>query len=147
LTFSHDFSQLMQQVKNPIVYVNLFMRHIPHTNPLNIENISTKVMQEFYGQMNTFHTEIDRWKKAKYKIILLGANKERTKKLSSILLHYQIESTSISSIDMIQSGVVSILEGELQAGFELPMDKVAVITEKELFKRQVKKAKRNQKLS
>ncbi|BBP86492.1 hypothetical protein BsIDN1_01100 [Bacillus safensis] len=41
-----------------------------------------------------------------------------------------------------------ILQGELQTGFELPLSKIAVITEGELFKKRVKKKQaRKQKLT
>lgn len=39
------------------------------------------------------------------------------------------------------------MEGELQSGFELPLMKLAVITEEELFKNRVKKKPRKQKLT
>ncbi len=39
------------------------------------------------------------------------------------------------------------MEGGLQSGFELPMIKLAVITEEELFKKRVKKQARKQKLT
>ncbi len=147
LQFSRDALPLIQRSDHPIVYVNLFLRHIAHTHPQNVINLSTKTMQEFYGQMQTFQAEVERWKKSRYKIILLVANEERTRKLASILTDYEIVSTYVAPDETARVGKISIMEGSLQAGFELPMDKVVVVTEKELFKKQVKKVKRNQKLS
>lgn len=147
LEFSRDFLQLIQHSNHPVVYVNLFLRHIAHTNPQNTVNISAKTMQEFYGQMHTFQVEIERWRKSRYKIILLTASEERSKKLASILTDYEIVSTYVGPGETVRAGKVSIMEGNVRSGFELPMDKIAVVTEKELFKKQVKKAKRNQKLS
>ena len=79
--------------------------------------------------------------------MFLGVNEERAKKLETVLEDYEIKATIQSNANMLASGVVSIVEGDLQTGFELPMQKLAVITEEELFKKRVKKQVRRQKLS
>lgn len=79
--------------------------------------------------------------------MFLGANKERTQKLSSVLADYDIEAAVTDSKKALVQGQVYIMEGELQSGFELPLMKLAVITEEELFKNRVKKKPRKQKLT
>ena len=55
----------------PVVYLSLFLRHVPNTNPQNIINITCKQMQNFHGQMNVLKGEIERWKKSNYAIVFL----------------------------------------------------------------------------
>lgn len=144
---SHSYVDVMTNSKQPLLYLSLFLRHVPHTSPQNILNLSCKQMQSFHGQMNLLKTELDRWQKSQYAVVFLGVNEERAKKLETVLEDYEIKATIQSNANMLASGVVSIVEGDLQTGFELPMQKLAVITEEELFKKRVKKQVRRQKLS
>ena len=52
--FAHNMPELIAHSKRPFVYLSLFLRHVPHTNPQNILNLACKQMQNFHGQMNVF---------------------------------------------------------------------------------------------
>jgi transcription-repair coupling factor (superfamily II helicase) len=147
VSFSHDFIHLLHHSNRHIIYLSLFLRHVAHTHPQNVVNVTCKTMQEFYGQMHLFKSELERWKKGKYTVLLLCANEERVKKLESILADYEIEASVISTMDPLLPGRIGVMIGDLNTGFELPMQKLAVITEKELFKKKIKKQQRKQKLS
>ena len=147
LKLSHKFTTLVQHSANPFVYLSLFLRHVPYTSPQNILNMSCKQMQNFHGQMHVLKSELERWKKGNYAVIFLGANSERVKKLQSVLEDYDINAVPMKNNEEIHEGIFQILEGDLNSGFELPLQKIAVITEEELFKQKVKKKQRKQKLS
>ncbi|KMK72539.1 transcription-repair coupling factor [Bacillus safensis] len=147
LSLSFPFQELINQQSRSILYYSLFLRHVQQTNPQNIVNVSSKQMQNFHGQMNVLASEIERYKKQQYTVVFLGADEERTEKLSSVLHDYDIEAALAKPDAELVSGQVYILQGELQTGFELPLSKIAVITEGELFKKRVKKQARKQKLT
>ena len=46
-----------------------------------------------------------------------------------------------------EAGTISIIEGDLSAGFELPFQRIAVITDAELFKGKPKRKARPQKMT
>src|SRR5690606_10866734 len=69
ITLSHPFAKLLQQSTNPLVYLSLFLRHVPHTSPQNILNMSCKQMQNFHGQMHVLKAELERWQKGNYSVI------------------------------------------------------------------------------
>lgn len=144
---SHSYETLMIDTTFPIIYLSLFLRHVPRTNPQNLVNISCKQMQSFHGQMHVLKSEMDRWEKSDYTVVFLGANEERVQKLEHVLLDYSIEANIAKRDDILSKGKRYILEGDLQTGFELPMQKIAVITEEELFKKRVKRRSQKQKLS
>ncbi|MBP3039318.1 transcription-repair coupling factor [Bacillaceae bacterium Marseille-Q3522] len=146
IKLANDFHTLIHQKKQPKIYLSLFLRHVPNTNPQNIINITCKQMQNFHGQMHVLKSEIERFVKGNYTVIFLGATKERVEKLTNILADYEIEADELEHDQWIK-GKVQIIEGELLTGFELPIEKVAVITEDELFHKRAKKSKRKQKLS
>ncbi|WP_078378386.1 transcription-repair coupling factor [Sutcliffiella halmapala] len=147
LKFSHSFSQLVHSKKLPFIYLSLFLRHVPHTHPENLINMSSKSMQHFHGQMHLLKTEIDRWRKANNAIVIMASDQDRIDKLEAVLSDYEIDSRKLSADSSFVHGEVQIIEGDLQSGFELPLQKLVVITEEELFKKKAKKPKNRQKLS
>lgn len=147
IKISHQLHHLLQTATRPILYLSLFLRHVPNTNPQNIINISCKQMQNFHGQMHLLKSEIDRWKKGKFSIVFLGPDKERVKKLQRVLEDYEINATFTSENQELLPGKVQIIEGSLNTGFEIPIQKIAVITEEELFNKKTKRPARRQKLS
>ncbi|MDX5474846.1 MAG: transcription-repair coupling factor, partial [Bacillaceae bacterium] len=147
IAFSHSFSKLLQNKSTQSIYLSLFLRHVAHTHPENLVNFSSKSMQHFHGQMHLLKSEVDRWKKSNYAIIVLGPGSERLEKLSGVLSDYGLDMRVISPDSPFAHGQVQLVEGDLQSGFELPMQKLAVITEEELFKKKAKKPQKRQKLS
>jgi len=147
LPISHSFSDLLQTCKKPRVYLSLFLRHVPHTHPQNIVSVSCKQMQHFHGQMELLKTELERWKKAKYAVAFLAPTTERLKKLQAVLEDYEIDVAPLPDGTPLMHGKCQLLQGDLNSGFELPLQKLAVITEEELFKKRAKKPIRRQKLS
>ncbi|MFJ5625211.1 transcription-repair coupling factor [Peribacillus loiseleuriae] len=147
IQISHKLPELFAQSKQKLIYLSLFLRHVPHTNPQNILNFTCKQMQNFHGQMNVFKAEIERWKKGKYAVVILGPDDERVKKLAGLLADYDIDAAELSDTSKILPGRIQILKGSLNTGFELPLQKYAIITEQELFNKKTKKSTRRQKLS
>ncbi|MEH7354751.1 transcription-repair coupling factor [Neobacillus drentensis] len=147
LHISHDLPALLQKREFPILYMSIFLRHVANTSPQNIINISCKQMQNFHGQMHLLKAEIDRWKKGNYSVVFLGQDEERVKKLERVLEDYEIDSSVLKGDQKLLPGKVQIMKGTLHTGFELSIQKIAVITEEELFNKRVKKSKSRQKLS
>ncbi|PGV49993.1 transcription-repair coupling factor [Bacillus sp. AFS037270] len=147
LHISHDLGAMLQRKEFPLLYMSLFLRHVANTSPQNIINITCKQMQNFHGQMHLLKAEIDRWKKGNYSILFLGPDEERVKKLERVLEDYEINASAMKGDQQLLPGKVQIMRGNLHAGFELSIQKIAVITEEELFNKRVKKSASRQKLS
>ncbi|MCQ6281873.1 transcription-repair coupling factor [Bacillus sp. EB600] len=144
---SHDLPSLMHKNIFPVLYMSLFLRHVANTSPQNIINMACKQMQNFHGQMHLLKAEVDRWKKSHYSIVFLGPDEERVKKLERVLEDYEIEASLVAEDQKLIPGKVQIIKGNLQTGFELSIQKIAIITEEELFNKRIKKSARRQKLS
>lgn len=145
---SHDIWKILHNHKLPIIYFSLFLRHIQHVNPQNILNLSSKQMQNFHGQMNVLKSELERLEKGGYTVIFLGADEHQAERMETVLGDYSIEAVTNRSGEELLPGKAQIMVGHLNTGFELPMQKIAVITEGELFNKRVKKRPaRRQKLS
>src|SRR5690606_5930189 len=147
LSMSWTFESLMQKCALQKLHFTLFLRHIPHTNPENVINANSKSMQQFHGQMNVLKSELERWKKANYAIAILAADEERAKRIERILNDYKIDAQRTDGKTPLITGSVQILTLQLNSGFELPIERLAVITEEEIFSKKQRRPKRFQKIS
>ncbi|ANC75391.1 transcription-repair coupling factor [Fictibacillus phosphorivorans] len=148
LTISPDTNGLLGDKKAfPIIYLSLFLRHVPHTQPQNILNVECKSMQNFHGQMNVLKGEMDRWKKLGFAIVFVAMNKERANRLESVLADYEMDAGIIAADQNIQPKTSQILLGDLGSGFESVKQKLVVITEEEVFTKKAKRPARKQKMT
>ncbi|GIP36337.1 transcription-repair coupling factor [Paenibacillus sp. J2TS4] len=127
LSKTHDV--LLYRRPFPTLYVSLFLRQVPQTQPQNIVNFMSRAMQNFHGQMNLLKAETERWKKSGYKVVMLASGEERTERVRRVLQDYKIDEPIL-------------LNGNLQSGFELPSVHLVVLTEGEMFSQKQRKARK-----
>ncbi|WP_042220777.1 transcription-repair coupling factor [Oceanobacillus manasiensis] len=145
-TFSFDWNQVWEHLRHQRLYMSVFLRHIPNTQPQNIINLSSRAMQEFHGQMHLFKNELIRWEKGDFSVVILAPNETRAEKIHSIFADYDIEA-SVKQNPELPAEKPVITVGNMNGGIELPMHKLVLITEKELFKKQTKRKRKQQKIS
>ncbi|WP_168123359.1 transcription-repair coupling factor [Paenibacillus sp. HB172176] len=129
LSLARDSEEILHHRPFPTLFLSLFLRQIPHSQPQNILNMTSRSMQSFHGQMNVLKSEMERWKKIGATIMMLAGNAERMERMRRVLDDYSIE-------------VPILLEGNLQQGFELPSSHLVVITEGEMFSQKQRKVRR-----
>ncbi|PIC56379.1 transcription-repair coupling factor [Sporosarcina sp. P12(2017)] len=139
------YEQVLTDISQQRLYLSLFTRTVPGFTIKKSISISCKPMQQFHSQMPLLKSEIERWKQGNYNVFLLASSTERMKKIQEILREYDIEATIDGKPS--KEGVLSIIEGDLSAGFELPFQKLAVITDTELFTGKPKRKARPPKLT
>ena len=143
LSFSFDeLNKILTQQK---IYLSLFVRTMPGIVVKETITISCKPMQQFHGQMHLLKTEMDRWKAGNFNIFLVADGAERMGKVQSILSDYEIEAGLSGKPS--DAGGIFIVDGDLSAGFELPLQRMVVITDAELFEGKPKRRSRPQKMS
>ncbi|WP_432775719.1 transcription-repair coupling factor [Brevibacillus gelatini] len=145
LNLSRTYEDIVSQKKRQIVHLSLFLRQSPKTQPQNIINLNCRTMQNFHGQMNVLKTELARWKKSQDQIVFVAADLERAKRLERVLHDYEMEADVLTeAVEVVPPGRPTIILGNLQTGFELPLNKLAVITEGEVFTAKQRKARKVQ---
>ncbi|GAA0320744.1 transcription-repair coupling factor [Bacillus carboniphilus] len=147
ISFSHSLDACIKGSRSLILYLSLFLKHVPNSSPQNIVSFSCKPMQHFHGQMNLLKQELGRWQKSGFTVIFTGSDEERVKKLERVLNDYEIELLLLKDSSKLVKGKTQIAHAPLQSGFELPLHKLALITEEELFQKRTRKSTRKQKLS
>src|SRR5690625_3405610 len=144
--FAFDWQTLWAKMKQQRLYLSVFLRHIRNTQPKNIVNISSRAMQDFHGQMDVFKNEVERWQNADYSVVIVAPNEKRIQRVHSILNDYKISASMVDIVKLPTKQLI-ITSGNISSGIELPMQKLAIITEHELFKHQTKRTRRKQKIS
>ncbi|MHA6481554.1 transcription-repair coupling factor [Paenibacillus sp. strain BS8-2] len=129
LVLARETDDVLHHRPFPTIFLSLFLRQVPHSQPQNILNMTSRSMQNFHGQMNVLKSEMERWKKIGAKVIMLAGGAERIERMRRVLDDYGIETPIL-------------LEGNLQQGFELPSSHLVVITEGEMFSQKQRKQRR-----
>src|SRR5699024_9623044 len=101
---------------------------------------------EFHGQMHLFKSELQRWEKGEFSVVVLAPNKKRAEKIHSIFMDYGVEASVVQELQLPVRRPV-IVVGNISSGIEFPMHKLVLITENELFRKKTKRPRKQQKLS
>ncbi|MBL3531114.1 transcription-repair coupling factor [Companilactobacillus zhachilii] len=133
-----SFIELVKGDKHPQIYISAFQQGMGHIRLNQLHNVSVRSMQQFFSQMPLLKSEVERWQKQRYTIILAISNEKRINAINDTLIDFGIKAT-LTTADKVVEGQTQILNASLSSGFEMPDEKVAIITEKELFNKQPKK--------
>lgn len=123
-------NQLLK-LKN-VTFLSVLQKGMGNLRFQKVYNIAYQPMSQFFGQLPFLKSECERFLKRDYTIILLVSTKEKEQKLAKILEDLDLEYILNGNLDII-AHKLQIVNFPLSIGFELSEDKVAVITEKEIF--------------
>ncbi|EOI07026.1 transcription-repair coupling factor [Enterococcus moraviensis ATCC BAA-383] len=145
-TFGLEFHEQVRKMHFATTFFSLFQKGMGNLRFQAIHNFQYRSMQQFFGQMPLLKTEMDRWQKQDQTVIVFVPTKERSQKVEELFRDFDISSVTASADKLIE-GKIQIVEGSLQSGFELPVEKIVAITEKEIFHTTTKKRARRQTVS
>lgn len=145
-TFGGDFRTLLKAAPQNKTHFSLFQKGMGRMKFQAIYPIQYRPMQQFFGQMALFKTELDRWHKQGQTIVVLAENQERSQILEKLLIDLEV-SVVVNDTNTLLQGQTQILEGSLSAGFELPESKLVFVVEKEIIHSRTKKRARKQTVS
>lgn len=147
MQLSVPFHTLMKNIDFPKVLFSLFTRSLSEFHPRRVANVTSKAMQQFHGQLPVLKNEIERWQNGGFRIVFAAETKDRLERLQRILDDYGVEAERADKGGPFTPGRPAIVQGRLDSGFELPLEKLAVITEQETFTKQVRRSRRREKLN
>ena len=146
-SLSQDFMENLYTLKQPRIYFSLFQKGMGSTRFTSIHTFHYREMQKFFNQMPMIQAEVQGWQKKGATVIVMAENQERAEQIQTIFKDFKIEATLEDRADVIQEGKVQIVPYTVQTGFELIEEKLAVLTEKEMFNRAPKKKRRQLNIS
>jgi transcription-repair coupling factor (superfamily II helicase) len=127
--------------KHAHVFLAMFQKGMGNLKLNSLTNVQTRSVQQFFSQMPMLKVEADRWAKQGQTVIALIQETVREPKVLSTLRDFDINAR-LSVDNELVPGQFQIMHGNLQSGFELPEERVVVLTEHDLFNaRQVRKVR------
>ena len=133
-----DFVENIKEDLHGQIYLSAFQQGMGRMRLNQLQDVSVRSMQQFFSQMPLLKSEVERWQKQEYTVVLAISNKKRIDAINNTLTDFGIKAT-LTTEDKVIAGQTQIMNASLSSGFEMPEEKLAVITEKELFNRQPKK--------
>lgn len=141
-----DVRQIMKKSHHPKVFYSLFQKGLGNIRFTDIHALQYRGIVQFFSQMDMVKIEMERWLRQGMTIFTIVADHERAEKVHQTFTDFHIESV-IKGQDSVTPGHVNIVVGAMANGFEMPMEKVVFVTEKELFNKAQKRQVRRQKMS
>ncbi len=111
--------------------------------PKKLVNFTAKSLNDYNGKMEFFYDALDFYKKNQYRTLILAGSERRAENLHRQLDDEGISCTLTHDFDELpERGQIVITHGGLSRGFEYPLIRFAVISDKEIFGREKTKRRR-----
>ena len=131
------------QTKHTVMVTGLAQK-LPGMAIENRYGIQAKSVNSYQNSFEMLIKDLKRWKKEKYRVILLSGSYTRASRLAGDLREYELSAFSTEDKEkQVQPGEILVTYGNLHRGFEYPQIKFVVITEGDMFG--LKKAGRKRK--
>ncbi len=111
--------------------------------PKKLVNFTAKSLNNYNGKMEFFYDALNFYKKNKYRTVILAGSHRRAENLSRQLEDEGILCSLIDEFENIpEQGQIVVMHGGLNRGFEYPLIRTVVISDKEIFGQERKKKRR-----
>ena len=138
LQLGFEVRKLVRETQKSTLFMSLFKKGIGRLKFASLTDLKVRTVQQFFSQMPLLQTEARRWNKQNQTVVLMIQDEERLTKISQILDDFEIPNI-MTQPENLQCGILQIVRGSLQSGFEVPSAKLVVLTETELFAKATKK--------
>ena len=136
MQYFSDIEQIYKK-QSPVTFFSNLQKGLGNLKFDKIYQFNQYPMQEFFNQFSFLKEEIERYKKMDYTIILQSSNSMGSKTLEDMLEEYQIKLDSRDKTSICKESV-NLIEGNLRHGFHFVDEKILLITEHEIFSKEIK---------
>ena len=114
-----------------------------HITPKRKYDFTVQTMASYHKNFDVLVKDLERWKRNKYRVILLSGSRTRAKRLSEDLQEFNLNAFYTQDMNRIlQAGEIMVTHGNLRRGFEYPLIKLVIISESDIFGAERKKKKK-----
>jgi transcription-repair coupling factor (superfamily II helicase) len=112
-------------------------------SPKRKYDFTVQTVASYHNNFEVLVKDLERWKKNKYRVILLSGSRTRAMRLSEDLREFNLSAFYSEDMDrVLQSGEIMVAYGNLRRGFEYPLIKLVVISESDIFGTEKKKKRK-----
>ncbi|KLU62053.1 transcription-repair-coupling factor [Peptococcaceae bacterium CEB3] len=134
-----DYEDIMRLGSDrPIVGLSTLLREAPGLTPKRVFNLSARPLTGFMGKTRMLVDEIGRWKSQGNVIALFAGDQEHGSRLLQGLKDLGVTAYRRGLSDPVEGGNVYVYPFSIDHGFELPLGKLVILTELEIYKRERK---------
>ena len=106
-------------------------------------DFTVQTVASYHKNFEVLVKDLERWKKNKYRVILLSGSRTRAMRLSEDLREYNLNAFYSEDMNrVLQSGEIMVAYGNLRRGFDYPLIKLVVISESDIFGTEKKKKRK-----
>lgn len=114
-----------------------------YITPKRKYDFTVQTMASYHKNFDVLVKDLERWKRNKYRVILLSGSRTRAKRLSEDLQEFNLNAFYTQDMNRIlQAGEIMVTHGNLRRGFEYPLIKLVIISESDIFGAERKKKKK-----
>ncbi len=141
MKYKADYYGLLKRMcDGDFVCMSALSHSNPDIKPKKLVGFTAKNLNSYNGKMEFFYDALDFYRKNKYKTVILAGSERRAENLFSQLNDEEIPCTLAGSLDEIpEQGKIVVTHGGLSGGFEYPLIRTVVISDKEIFGESKKK--------
>jgi transcription-repair coupling factor (superfamily II helicase) len=112
-------------------------------SPKHKYDFTVQTVASYHNNFEVLIKDLERWKKNKYRVILLSGSRTRAMRLSEDLREFNLSAFYSEDMDrVLQSGEIMVAYGNLRRGFEYPLIKLVIISESDIFGTEKKKKRK-----
>lgn len=136
-TVIKGFGEKMMVAFSPLSHSNTEIK------PKRLVSFTAKSLNNYNGKMEFFYDALNFYKRNKYRTVILAGSERRAENLSRQLEDEGIVCSLVKDFeDLPEQGKIIVTHGGLARGFEYPLIRVVVISDKEIFGQEKRKRKR-----
>ena len=129
---------LSYSTKHPLISLSTLLRSGPGITPKRIINQSVRSLTGFMGKTSMLVEEIMHWQRSGHVVALFAGDEEHAGRLIQGLRDRGVKAEQRGLNGAVQGGQVYVYPHSLDQGFELPLSKLVILTENEIYRRERK---------
>ncbi|MHB8073412.1 transcription-repair coupling factor [Desulfosporosinus fructosivorans] len=134
-----DYNDILSHgERHPLINLSTLLRQAPGLSPKRIFNLNARPLTGFMGKTSKLVEEIEHRKNAGNVVALFVGDEDHTLRLIQGLKDRGLTASRKELKDSIEEGHVYVYPYSLDHGFELPLGKLVILTETEIYKRESK---------
>ena len=126
-----------------VIYTTLILQKVHGADPTKIVGVMTKSVAAYQRQMDLFASDVRDWLNDNQRVLILLGNAKKTGSMRELLVYHHIPSVVLPNPDILSERSVTVAEGSLTGGFEIPGANLIVLAERDIFGRQKKKLRQS----
>lgn len=140
----YGYKEAMGQLANRIsILISTMEVKNNFYTPKRKYDFTVQTVASYHKNFDVLVKDLERWKKNKYRVILLSGSRTRAMRLSEDLRDFNLSAFYSEDMDrVLQAGEIMVAYGNLRRGFEYPLIKLVVISESDIFGTEKKKKRK-----